>query len=76
MFWHGLTEALQSSSALTQPIYSASHLHNPHSSVSPSNEKDEVESKETGTHKAIIRVEIVSKEKGKPLFPLWRKGAV
>lgn len=74
MFWHGLTETLQSSSALTQPINSTSNLHNPHSSVSPSNEKDEVESKESGTHKAIIRVEIVSKEKVRPL--LWRKGAV
>lgn len=38
---------MPSSSALTQPIYSASHLHNSHSTNPPSKENYEVESKET-----------------------------
>lgn len=53
---------MPSSSALTQPIYSASHLHNPHSTNPPSNEnnlENEVESKETVTCTAIRRVQIV-----------------
>lgn len=58
---------MQSSSDLTEPIYSASHLHNPHSTNLPSNENGEVENKET----TISKVETVLDNLGSLL---WRKG--